>query len=233
MDRTGIGRAGRIALILLITNGLLLAGGLAMERWRGEPRLLLGYNADKVRLLGQPQKRRAENGQAGVEAGRLCYTVHLTDSAIYPALRQALEEVGAAHYALSVGEALGWWVYWLPIDDAAERLRRLEAARAAGVKDAIHIRRGPLANSISLGMFGSDAEARVHSEALAGKGLEKVQYGPRLGIETAVLEVPAGDRGRLEKLRERQEGRLQLEERQCPEPAPQQDAPAPQSQPST
>jgi len=239
VDRAEIGLAGRIALFLLLANGLVLAGGLALQHWRDEPRLLTGYNADKVRLLGQPQKRPTPREEAAIAAqpvqpaqtGRLCYTVQLTDSAVYPALRQALLEVGAARYSLTVDERLGWWVHWLPVDDAAERRRLLEAARSAGVQDATHIPRGPLANSISLGMFGSEAESRAHSESLAGKGLEKVHYGPRPSVGTAVLEVPPGDRGRLEKLRETQEGRLQLDERECPETA-QQAAPAAQIQPS-
>lgn len=45
------GRAGSIALGLLLLNVVVLAAGLVMEHWRDQPRALIGYNADKVRLL--------------------------------------------------------------------------------------------------------------------------------------------------------------------------------------
>lgn len=47
------GRAGSIALGLLLLNVVVLAAGLALEHWRAQPRALVGYNADKVRLLNK------------------------------------------------------------------------------------------------------------------------------------------------------------------------------------
>lgn len=51
MDRPQYGRARAIALGLLWLNVIVLAAGLTLEHWRSQPRTLVGYNADKVRLL--------------------------------------------------------------------------------------------------------------------------------------------------------------------------------------
>ena len=53
MDRPMFGRASSIALGLLLLNVVVLAAGLALEHWRAQPRALVGYNADKVRLLNK------------------------------------------------------------------------------------------------------------------------------------------------------------------------------------
>lgn len=53
MDRPMFGRAGSIALGLLLLNVVVLAAGLTMEHWRDQPRALIGYNADKVRVLNE------------------------------------------------------------------------------------------------------------------------------------------------------------------------------------
>lgn len=45
------GRAGSIALGLLLLNVVVLAAGLTTAHWRDQPRALVGYNADKIRVL--------------------------------------------------------------------------------------------------------------------------------------------------------------------------------------
>lgn len=63
MDRPQFGRARAIALGLLLLNVIVLAAGLTLEHWRSQPRALVGYNADKVRLL--PQAGAAPSGTVG------------------------------------------------------------------------------------------------------------------------------------------------------------------------
>lgn len=58
------GRAGSIALGLLLLNVVVLAAGLTLEHWRAQPRALIGYNADKVRVV----KRAGLTPAGGVEA---------------------------------------------------------------------------------------------------------------------------------------------------------------------
>lgn len=225
---TDIGRGGRVVLWLLLANVLLLAAGLALQRWQDQPRLLAGYNADKVRLLGPAAPGGAERpaaeaatGAATVTersgAGPLCLAATLAGVADYPALRQALRDAGLDGVELRVEERLGWWVYWPPISDPVEQVQVLAAIGKAGVKDVAPIRRGPMARAISFGMFASESDARAHREVLRGKGLDKLEYGPRPGVGEVILFAPRADPGRIERLRALLKDGGRLQERACPE----------------
>lgn len=60
MDRPIFGRAGSIALGLLLLNVVVLAAGLTMPHWRDQPRALVGYNADKIRVLNEAKAASTE-----------------------------------------------------------------------------------------------------------------------------------------------------------------------------
>ncbi len=66
MDSPVFGRAGSIALGLLLLNVVVLAAGLTLEYWRSQPRALIGFNADKIRLL--TKGGRVPSGVVGTEA---------------------------------------------------------------------------------------------------------------------------------------------------------------------
>ncbi|MCU0841345.1 MAG: hypothetical protein MUC79_06450 [Thiobacillaceae bacterium] len=225
---TDMGRGGRVVLWLLLANVLLLAAGLALQRWQGQPRLLAGYNADKVRLLGQPGPGTAERPAAKTAdaatptespgAGPLCLVAALGGAADYTTLRQALRDAGLDSVELRVDERLGWWVYWPPISDPVEQVQVLAAIGKAGVRDVAPIRRGPMARAISFGMFASEADARAHREFLRGKGLDKLEYGPRPGVGELILFAAGADPVRIERLRALLKDRPGLEERACPAP---------------
>ena len=55
MGREGKRRSGRLILLLLLLNLLVLAAGLAWERWGGRSASLPNINADKIRLLSPQQ----------------------------------------------------------------------------------------------------------------------------------------------------------------------------------
>lgn len=87
MDRPRFGRAGSIALGLLLLNVVVLAAGLALEHRRDQTRTLTGYNADKVRLLnkagGEP-----DGGVAALEKG--------VQTAARPSTASDREEIASA-----------------------------------------------------------------------------------------------------------------------------------------
>lgn len=246
------GRAGSIALGLLLLNVVVLVAGLALEHWRAQPRGPVGYNADKVRLLNKvgvtpadgaeakaqgaqtattasgPTARPANDmaaaeGDSGAVVGRkaqptgpVCLKADLAGSATYAALRRAMGQAGLAGRTLRTEERLGWWVYWPPLDDPVQQVQAMAAIDRAGVKDVAPIRQGPMARAISLGMFASEADARVQHDVLARRGLEALRYGPRPGIRAVYLDIPAAERDKLTALRAAAPEGVALEEVACP-----------------
>lgn len=216
-----------LTLLLLLLNALTLAAGLALEHWRAEPRAIIGYNADKVRLLARPQpavmpspvaSSAAAETKPVVQTGAdqpVCLQVTLGGINAYDALRAAMREAGLEALDLRAEARLGWWVYWPPLTDPIRQVEALAAINAAGVKDFAPIRQGPMARAISLGMFKSEADARAQHAALARKGLTALRYGPRPGIRVIYLDLPAEVSGRLDALRAAVPSEVTLETRPC------------------
>lgn len=57
---------GRLIGLLLLLNGVMLAAGLSMEHFRGQPDVLVSFNADKIRLLGRAERTVAAKDEATV-----------------------------------------------------------------------------------------------------------------------------------------------------------------------
>jgi len=70
VDSPVFGRAGSIALGLLLLNVVVLAAGLTLEHWRSQPRALIGYNADKVRLLNKGSSAPSDVVEPKAEGAR-------------------------------------------------------------------------------------------------------------------------------------------------------------------
>ncbi len=219
--------ARTLTLLLLLLNALTLAAGLALEHWRAQPRAIIGYNADKVRLLTRPEPAGlpgsvTKTAEAAAQptkaepAQPVCLQVTLSGIAAYDALRAAMREVGLGALDLRAEARLGWWVYWPPQDDPVKQVQALAAIKAAGVKDFTPIRQGPMARAISLGMFKSEADARAQHTALARKGLTELRYGPRPGIRVIYLDIPAELSGHTDALRTAVPSEVELETRPCP-----------------
>lgn len=218
--------ARTLTLLLLLLNALVLATGLALEHWRAQPRKLLGYNADKVRLLSRPTPTGDQRPEA-VAAGEarpaaeasparpVCLRLTLGGADAYDGLRAAMRAAGLEALDLRAEARLGWWVYWPPLDDPVQQVQALAAIKAAGVKDFAPIRQGPMARAISLGMFKSEADARAQHAALMRKGLTELRYGPRPGIRVIYLDIPADLSGRVQALRAAVTAELGLEPRPC------------------
>lgn len=219
--------ARTLTLLLLLLNALTLAAGLALEHWRAQPRAIIGYNADKVRLLARPQPAvmgspvapgaaaAARPVAEAMAAQPVCLQVTLGGISAYDALRAAMREAGLGALDLRAEARLGWWVYWPPLDDPVKQVQALAAINAAGVRDFAPIRQGPMARAISLGMFKSEADAQAQHAALTRKGLTELRYGPRPGIRVIYLDIPAELSGRLDALRAVVPSEVALETRPC------------------
>lgn len=164
---------------LVLANVAFLMWGL----WYHQP--LVGLNgprppvdvsADKMRLLSEPGVRlspRAKNGAAAVAALN-CYRL-----GPFPALERAraagakLDGWGLSFERIaeteSIGEAFRVVTRPLPTREAAERRRR--EISALGFKDNALLQEEALANSISLGIFALEQNARAHLRDLERKGV--------------------------------------------------------------
>ncbi len=233
MDRPLFRGAAAVALALLLLNLLVLALGLSWEESRHQARTLVGYNADKVRIVRpshaidapRPEANRTEpgavnampapemdtqkdtlwhkeasNATAQSSPDRICVTLNLDGIDAYTVLRRAMSQVGLEQFDLRAEARLGWWVYWPPIRDPIQQVKVLVKIEQAGVKDIVPIRKGPMAQAISLGMFTNEADARRHQLNLLQRGLNAVQIGPRPGVRMLYLDIPAVYRPRLKAL---------------------------------
>ncbi len=145
-----------------------------------------------------------------------CLRASLSGPAAYEALRQAMQQAGLAGLGLRTEERLGWWVYWPPLDEPARQVQALAAIERAGVRDFATIRQGPMARAISLGMFANEADARRHLDDLRRRGLSELRYGPRPGVRSVYLDLPAAERDKLPALRAALPEGVSLEEVACP-----------------
>jgi len=90
--------------------------------------------------------------------------------------------IGPQQRMFLLDESLGWWVFWPPEYEAGQREKALRAIKAAGVRDAIPITKGAMAQAFSLGVFANEEQAVIHRNRLRSRGLDKAEHGPRPGV---------------------------------------------------
>lgn len=90
--------------------------------------------------------------------------------------------------------AKSWWVYIPPLANKAEaerksaELKKLEVKEFYVISDA-----GPNRLAISLGVFSSEAAARVYLDKLRAQGVKSAKAGARAGETSLVVEVRGGE----------------------------------------
>jgi hypothetical protein len=234
MRGAGPGRTGQLVLFLAILNGALLVSGLALEYWLNQPRELPEFNAERIRLLGQPgsgqaveksepaASNEATEPSEAAEPPVACLKIADFDQSRYREIQGLLESAGIApqQRRYLVGQSLGWWVFWPPEYEALQRDKTLQAIRAAGVRDAVPITKGPMAQAYSLGVFASEDQALLHRNRLRSRGLDKAEFGPRPGVagKEVHLLCRLGGQEQFERLMAGlPAGVSQVERGECPE----------------
>lgn len=124
-----------------------------------------------------------------------------------PGVQASLRSVGAAN-------ARGYNVLMPPLANRDAAVAMVERLRAAGFNDLVVRNEGEAANSIALGRFGAEENARRHQAALQAKGFT-VQVEP-VGNAAAVywldVRAPAGFNANAQRARL---GATQVQSRAC------------------
>lgn len=191
MAGTGSGRIGRVTLYLLVLNLLVLGIGVGYQHFAASRAPALNeFNAGKIRFWSQPDayepaspaaaKRADEVAKAPVQT-RICLDIADLSQGHYLDLQAVLKTAGldGGKCNYNFDKKLAWWVFWPPEYEASQRDKVLKAIRAAGVNDVLPVTQGAMAQAFSLGVFSGEKQANQHRDTLRGKGLEKVDYGPR------------------------------------------------------
>ena len=215
MDSAGFGLRGLTGLLLALNLGVLCVGLLAGYWPRHEP-VMPAMNDEQVQLAtGMPA---AMNGAKAALVGPFptplpdgarCMTWRHIDSERVLSIEKTLRDAGIklADRDWDVGEKLGWWVFLPPFSDASSLRAAVEDAHGRGVADAEPMHEGVMTNALSLGMFPDPDRARLHAEAMLGKGFKQVRYGLRPSVQAIrlVLVRPPSS-GLLETIREAARG---------------------------
>jgi hypothetical protein len=202
---------GRLTMYLLVLNLLVLGVGFGMEKLAAHRAPALNeFNAGKIRFWSQPETYKsaaeaapakpAEAAPSPPRPGRLCLDIADLSQARYREMQAVLSAAGldAGQCSYAFDKKLGWWVYWPPEYEAALRDKVIKSIQAAGVKDVLAITQGAMAQSFSLGVFVSESQARQYRDALRGKGLAKVESGPRPSMAWARLGCVLNDAAKLD-----------------------------------
>ena len=194
---------------LIALNLMILAAGLGVEhllanRMSGLPE----FNAVKIRMWTQPaayEPDRPTVAAAPVQTGiaRLCIGITELTQEHFLELRTMRQTVGMEDQQCEYGfgKKLSWWVFWPPEYEAAQRDQVMKSFRAAGVRDMLPVTQGSMAQSFSLGVFSTEAQARQHRDGLRSRGLDRVEYGPRPGTGSGNLECQPTSAAQYDRLK--------------------------------
>jgi hypothetical protein len=209
---------GRLIGLLAVLNLVVLTAGMSMEQVRGQPGVLLDFNADKVRLLGRaertalapaktpekapeavmpPQPAEATNQPVAKPATESaqpqprCLFWKKLDDNLLGEIETRIQSAGIAEssYVIHLQKHLGWWVYLPPFSDVEAMQAAMDAARQKGAKDIAPVRGGAMENAVSLGAFPTLALARAQLEKLRALGIPGVRMGPRPKSGTARMVI--------------------------------------------
>lgn len=205
---------GRLIGLLAVLNGVVLLAGLSMEQVRGQPGVLVDFNADKVRLLDRVERTAAlakapeqvpaaappqaaeatlpPPAPAATPAAR-CLVWKKLDENLLSEIEARLQGSGIAEssYVIHLQKRLGWWVYLPPFANGEAMQAAIEAARQKGVRDVAPVRSGDLENAVSFGAFPTLALARARVAQLQALGVQGLHLGPRPKSGSARMVIAA------------------------------------------
>ena len=139
-----------------------------------------------------------------------------------PRAEQALEPLALGPRVTSRRgeETAHWWVFIPPKDGKAAAQKAVNDLKALGLDD-FHVmnEEGKMRWAISLGVFSTEAAAKVRLDAVREKGVRTAQASPRETVVTKVsLQVKDPDAGIRTKLTEIVQQFPGSELRECPAP---------------
>jgi len=142
--------------------------------------------------------------------------------AVAPRAEQALEPLalGARLSSRRGEETAHWWVFIPPKDGKAAAQKAVNDLKGLGLDD-YHVmnEEGKMRWAISLGVFTTEAAAKVRLEAVREKGVRTAQAAPRETVVTKVsLQVKQADAATRAKLTEIAQQFPGSELRECPAP---------------
>lgn len=87
-------------------------------------------------------------------------------------------------------DANSWWVFLAPVPDSQANEARAATLRRLGISDFYVVREsGPNQNAISLGVYKTEAQAKIALAGLTSKGLKTARIAPRNGSAQVSLRV--------------------------------------------
>ena len=174
---------GRLILLLVVVNAVVLLAGLSLELLHGQSPAPLGFNADKLRLLGrvEPASVSVAPPRPGATDLARCLYWPALDDALLGEIESRLHaaSLSASEYDILLQQPLGWWVYLPPFVDVAAMQSAIVAATLKGVKVIAPVRSGKFAHAVSLGAFPTLASARAEVERLSRLGVQGARVGPQ------------------------------------------------------
>ena len=176
---------GRLILLLVVVNAVVLLAGLSLELLHGQSPAPLGFNAVKLRLLGRVEPASvsvATSRPRVTDLARCLYWPDLDDDLLGEIeSRLHAASLSTSEYDILLQPPLGWWVYLPPFVDVAAMQSAIVAATLKGVKVITPVRSGKFARAVSLGVFPTQASARAEMERLSRLGVQGVRMGPQGG----------------------------------------------------
>ncbi len=201
-----------IVLVLLLANGayfawaggLLRPWGLAPIEQREPHRLASQIQPQAVRVLPAEESRRLEAAHAATRPGECFQAGPLEESSVEPVRRVLAGWTGAAWSLEAVDQPPRWVVYMGKYPNAESVERKKSELRQIGVAYEA-LGNADLEPGLSLGGFPTQAEAVMHLERLASRGVRTarvVQERPETrGQRLTLSSVDDSLRARLDDLR--------------------------------
>ena len=225
MHRQRLNRA-RIAFLALVAANVFLFAwtyALAPADSGSDPRPLANQiDPGQLKILSPQELAAAPAPQAARPAPVSCIEWGAFTLAAAARAEQSLEPLALGPRLTSRrGEEIAhWWVFIPPKDGKAAAQRAVNDLKSLGVDD-FHVmnEEGKMRWAISLGVFSTEAAAKVRLEAVREKGLRTAQVAPRETVVTKVtLRLQGADAALRAKLAEIAQQFPGSELRECPTP---------------
>ena len=225
MHRQRVNRARTAFLVLVAANVFLFAWNyaLAPPDPGSDPRPLANQiDPGQLKILSPQELAAAQSAQPARPAAVSCIEWGTFTLAAAPRAEQALEPLALGPRLTSRRgeETAHWWVFIPPRDGKSGAQKAVTDLKGFGLDD-FHVMQeeGKMRWAVSLGVFSTEAAAKVRLEAVREKGVRGAQAAPRETVVTKVsLRLQGVDAALRAKLGEIAQQFPGSELRECPTP---------------